>query len=29
MLTIRDIGLKAGLSTTTVHSIVTRELGMS
>ena len=28
-LTIRDIGLKVGLSTSTVHSIVTRKLGMS
>lgn len=28
-LTIRDIALKVGLNTSTVHSIVTRELGMS
>ena len=27
--TIRDIGLKVGLSTSTVHSIITRELSMS
>ena len=28
-LTIRDIGLKVGLSTSTVNSTVTRKLGMS